>query len=313
MALLFRRLGETAVRGDPQELEDFQVEMMRIHDRLTPDLPQEDILILAGSATHASETYNRRITLAIERQGKGFQTIVKMLQSSMAAMMGESVESVQTLSKIGEALESSRGFKDLGALKLHLGECLVDLKKEIEREKSSSRAMVSRLQIEVEKFRGSGPESIEVAKDATTGLPRQDDCLSAFHKAIDKGTRHYAMVMAVNRVQAVNARFGREAGDQMLARFKAHIEPQIVAPDELFRWTGPAMVAILERPHSLAHVRVQANRMLNMQIEESFLIKGRSVLIPINASWSLFELTSAEDVEKQIQTFIASQGGRDFA
>jgi hypothetical protein len=53
--------------------------------------------------------------------------------------------------------------------------------------------------------------------------------------------------------------------------------------------------------------------MLEIPIQENYEIGDRSVLIPISAAWSLTLLNStAEATDQQIQTFIASQGGRDF-
>jgi GGDEF domain-containing protein len=313
VALLIEKLGKCAVEGDPQELDDFRREIRARLDMLTPDLPSEDLLILAGSVTQSLETYNARISKTINRQGSDFQTIVKMLQDSLVKIAGENVESVQSLGRIGEQLERSAGFKDLQSLKVHLGSCLSDLREAIEREKAASKALVEKLRIEIERVREPAARSRVQEVDATTGLPHKMDCMEAIREAIARGTRHYVAVMVVNRVQPVNARFGMEAGDRMLARFKEHIEGQILESDKLFRWRGPAIIAILERPETLDSVRLMVSRMNKATINESLSLSGRSVLIPISAAWSVFQLSSTpEAIAKEIETFIASQGCRDL-
>jgi hypothetical protein len=52
--------------------------------------------------------------------------------------------------------------------------------------------------------------------------------------------------------------------------------------------------------------------MFDTPIQENLELGARSVLIPISAAWSVITLTSAPEVEKQIEAFIASQGGHDY-
>jgi GGDEF domain-containing protein len=315
VAMLIEKLGAFAVlEDDPQQSEAFRKEILGIHEALTSDLPPENVLVLARSATRALDTWNRRIARTIDRQGTDFQVIIKMLQDSLVKIAGETTNSVHGLSRISEELERGTAFKDLQSLKLHLSGCLSELRVEIEREKTASKVLIDKLQTEIGRCKISSRCSGSPRElDPATELPLQQDCMEAIRQAIDAGTRHYIVVMAVNRVQRINARFGREAGDRMLCRFKEHVEHQFFTSDRLFRWSGPALVAILERAESFELVRAQVRRMLESPVEEEYEINGRSVLIPISAAWSVTMLAaSADATEKQIQTFIASQSSRDF-
>jgi hypothetical protein len=82
----------------------------------------------------------------------------------------------------------------------------------------------------------------------------------------------------------------------------------------MFRWNGPAIVMLLERPEPLDVVRGQLKRILEVKVEETFDLGHRSVLIPISTAWSAFRLVSPMALAvNQVQTFIASQTPRDFA
>ena len=311
-ALLVEKLGDCAVEDDKQELESFRAEMRVVHDAMTPDLPPENLLILAGSAMQALETYNRRVTSTISHRGDDFQSIIRMLQDSLVKITGENVQSVQSLNRIGEELDRGIGFQDLQSVKVHLSVCLSGLRQEIERGKNASKTMVEGLQIQIETFRALAKKIPDRKVDAATRVLNQEDCIAAIRNAIEKGTRHYAVVMVVNRIQPINARFGREAGDRILARFKEYIEAQLGASDQLFRWVGPAVVVIMERPQSGDQVRLLVKRMFDAPLQENLELGARSVLVPISAAWSVIALTSPPDVEKQIEAFIASQGTRDY-
>lgn len=309
ISLLVDKLGESAVDAEPDESSDFRMDIRAIREALTLDLPQENLLILVQSATQALETYNGRITRRIANQTANYQTIIKLLQNTLVKTAGENAETVQNLARIGEDLERGNGFKDLQSLKLELSKCLSSLRDEVERARAGRQSVIEKLQIEIESYRELDESLPQRKLDAATGLARQSACIEAIQEAIDIGTRHYAVVMVVNRVQPVNARFGREAGDRMLSRFKEYVETQLRASDQLFRWTGPAVVAILERPETFDHVCATVRHMLDSSIDANYEVNGRSVLIPVSAAWSVIMLTATpEAIARQIQTFIASSG-----
>lgn len=314
VALLVEKLGRSAVDDDQRETVEFRRDIQSIVEALTPELPYDNVLTLAESAAQALETHNRQVTVHIGRQRRDFQEIVKTVQSSLVSIAGESNECIQTLVGIGQDLERGTGFRDLPSLKLHLETCLTGVKEQIEREKAASKSTIERLQIVIEELRESAGGNLNGDVSVAAIAARdQNACITAIGEAIRKGTRHYVVVMVVNRIQPINARFGREAGDWMLERFRKHVESQLLPSDRLFRWTGPAMVALLERPKPIDELRGMAKRMLDTPIDETYEVGERSILIPISAAWSIFMLTpDSEAAEKQIHTFIASQYCRDF-
>jgi GGDEF domain-containing protein len=314
VALLIEKLADgAAIESDPQVRNAFRAEIQQVQEALTPALAADNVLVLTQAAAAAQEIFSRRVSRTIEKKGADFQVIIRMLQESLAKVAGERAAAVEGFGRIGEELQRGTAFQNLQSLKEHLSGCLVDLRSEIERERVASRELIERLQTEIGSLRGPHFATGARQLDPSTELPTQKDCLAAIRQTIDSGVHGFAVVMVVNRVQRINARFGREAGDRMLCRFKEHAQKQFHASDRLFRWSGPAIVAIIERPAAFDLVRAQVKRMLELPLEENYEIGGRSVLIPISAAWSLMLLNSSADaIDKQIQTFIASQGGRDF-
>jgi GGDEF domain-containing protein len=313
LSLIVKKMGECAVDVDPEESQNFRAELRAIHEVLAPDLPRESMLILIESAIQVLEAYNNRITRKIGQQTRELQTIIRMLHHSLIGMSGETTRYVQGLERIGQELDRGPGFRNLTSLKLDLGKCLSGLREEFERERTASKSMMEKLQIEIESFRRAEGGPAPRSADAGTGLPSQEDCIAAMKKAIERGTRHYAVVMVVNRVEPIVARFGRDAGNWMLSQFRKHIQTQLPL-DRLFHWSGSAMVAILERPLAFDQVHALIRRMVSAQIQDTYLVSGRSVLIPIAAAWTIFMLASTPEVtERQIRTFIAGQNCRDFA
>jgi GGDEF domain-containing protein len=307
VSLLIARMGSTAVEGDAVECKAFRVEIRQIGDGLAPDLPPGNLMVLAEAAAQALAVYNKRIETLIGSQGNEVTHILGMLQDTVINIAGENTRSGQRLREITVELEQSGAITDLRVLKGRLTECLKGLREETLQQKADAAATVQKLQMTIE--RGQPRSTVKAASrlDPVTGLLCRDDALLAMQTAIDGGARQYAVAMVVNRVQMINVRFGHEVGDRMLVGFKEHVEKQLAPAGQLFRWAGPALVAIIERPEPIGTVRVQVKRMLDSKIEVMYTGDGRSVLIPISAGWSALPLTSTADASKQIEAFIASQ------
>jgi GGDEF domain-containing protein len=313
LALVLERLCDVAVDWDADETQDFRDEMHRITGGLAPDLPQKEQLVVAEAAMQAVESHNRKTVQMVDKQYADFQSIIRMLEDTIVKLAGENVESVQALQRIGEVFDKGAGFRELPSLRQHLNLSLPGLRKEIEREQIANRALIERLQVEFEK--NAAPGALEKRKrvDAATGLPGAAECMETVREVIARGTRHYAVVMVVNRVEPIVARFGKEAGDWMLGRFREYVENELEETDLLFRWSGPAMVAIVERPQTFEQVRAFVKRIFETPISETIDVNGRSVFVPITAAWSAFLICATpETTEKQIQKFVAGRGCRDF-
>ncbi len=309
VALLVEKIGDCAVEDDPEELDNFRREISGVHVALTPDLPAENLLVLAGSAAETLEAYNRQIVRTIVRRDGAYQAIIRMFQDGLTRMAGENTDCVESLRRMNEEWESGAGFRNPPSLRLQLNGCLDGMLEAFGREKAASKALIEKLQIQVESLRPPPAAATRRQVDRATGLLNRKDCIAAIGEAIECGTRHYAVVMIVNRFQPISARLGREAGDWMLAQFGEFVESQLQASDRLFHWSGPAVVAILERQQSFDQVRAAVRRMLDNPLQKTWDSGGRSVLIPLSAVWSVVMIDStAEATEKRIQAFAAIHG-----
>jgi GGDEF domain-containing protein len=313
ISLLIARMGASAVEADAAECAAFRVDMKQIVDGLDPDLPPGSLLIQAEKALQALTIHNKSIESLLASQGNEVSHILGTLQDTVIKIAGEHTRSARRLREITVELEQSGAITDLRVLKGRLTECLKGLREETLQQKADDASTVQKLRMTIERGQSSAMAKPANRSDPVTGLLCRDAALIAMQAAIDGGARQYAVAMVVNRVQMINTRFGHEVGDRMLVGFKEHVEKQLAQAGQLFRWAGPALVAIIERPEPIGNVRVQVKRMLDSKIEVMYTGNGRSVLIPISAGWSALPLLSTADADKQIGAFVASQTARDFA
>jgi GGDEF domain-containing protein len=117
----------------------------------------------------------------------------------------------------------------------------------------------------------------------------------------------------VNRVQAVNARFGYSIGDQVLAAAAQQFREGLAAHDKIFRWQGPALLAVLNRNQEIDSIRSEVRRFAEKKKEKTFLIGSRSVLLPISTSWTVLPVGQTYDVlMRKIEIFTAAQVAHDY-
>jgi GGDEF domain-containing protein len=120
------------------------------------------------------------------------------------------------------------------------------------------------------------------------------------------------VVFVLESAQRINLRFGREAGDKVIRELKEYIAGQLQPGDRMFRWPGPAVVALLASADPFDRVRNRLKRFLEKPIELTLDFNGRSVLIPLTIAWSVFAVSMPlAGLNRQIHDFIAGQGYRD--
>jgi len=308
--LLLEKIGTHAVQGDRSEHEAFVKSLDRIRDSVATVSTPETLMVTVGSAVQAMFDHKQRVSRFIDRQRREIHVIVSMLTETVVKMSGENTHFAHNFQQIGERLERAVALEDLQVLKVQLSDCLRDFQDETLKRKTEMDAVITTLQQEVERTT-TGSDSL-LEPDPATGLPGQVAAEAAMFKALKAGTRTYVVTLVVNRMQSINARFGYHIGDEVLQTCRENVEKQLLPGDQMFRWTGPAIILLLERADSLEVVRGHLKRILDARIEETYSLGSRAVMIPISLAWSALRLVSPLPIAvKQIQTFIASQGAGD--
>src|SRR5262249_53610601 len=121
--------------------------------------------------------------------------------------------------------------------------------------------------------------------DACTGLPKRAAAEAAIQEIAGVGSNAYVAVFYLHRMALTNARFGEAIGNQVIQYCSPHVAATLTkAKDALFRWSGPAFVAILEREESLPAASSEIQRIVAAPLSRFFETPSRSVFLPIKLS-----------------------------
>jgi GGDEF domain-containing protein len=306
ISILMQGIMLHAVEGDRADFNMFRDHLERIEAPLGKCASAGDLLIAASAINQALADHGKRTTRFIRQQGAVLQNMISMLTQTMVTIGAGSERSAEHLQAIERELGRADMIEDIRTLKLRLGECLKNLRQEVVRQK----AQALRIQEQVEHAQHSMDESSDpdLGTDPATGLQTRLAAKAALQEALHRPGRKYVVIEVVNGLQSINRRFGYPIGDQLLKTVSDLFGDALTDTDRLFRWHGPALVALVEREKTIDAVRAEIGRINSKRITGVLEVGKDRLLLPVSAAWQVLPLTSsAVDITKAIETFIASQ------
>ncbi|MGB7758221.1 MAG: GGDEF domain-containing protein [Bryobacteraceae bacterium] len=298
-----------ALELDSEACRSFRERIVEIRQGMASETTVEALLVDAGAAVQAIGDYARETNRRMHAQGIEMQNVIAMLAGGSADDGRVGRPAVARLQKIGDGLGRGAAVEDASTFKTRLQEHAGDVRDAAKPQKAEPDQMVQALRQELS-YRQEAARNAGL--DPVTLLPSELAAQAQFLSALRTGEQKHVAVFVLGSARHINLRFGRAAGDDVVRALKEYLAGHLAPGDRMFRWPGPAIVALLAGTDSFDRVRARLKRFLEKPIERTFDINGRSVLIPLSVAWSVFGLSQPlADVHRQIHDFIASQGYRD--
>jgi len=310
--ILIEGIGQHAIAADADEGARFRESVKEVSDALVDGVTTAELLVHTGTVLKGLEEHNYRVTRYQRVQTTELQNMVKMLTSTVGIVSSASNANISILGDIERHIAHVSELDDVRLMKAKLSDCLADIRREADRQQKETGETIERLNEGLTQAREHcASESKGEPPDPITGLPLRPEAEAAIAQSGRAGPRAYAAVMVLDRLTVLNQRFGREVGDEILVEFTRMVQKQLEPEDQLFRWDGPALLALLPRPASLERVRADVGRLMENKLEHTIQTPSRSILIPISARWTLFPMMAAPRLMYQkIDVFAANPGTR---
>jgi diguanylate cyclase (GGDEF)-like protein len=309
--LLLQGIALHAMEGNPEDYSRFRDNIARVELRLDEEISTQELPVLAGSAIQAIEDYNRRTSTYLQLQRMEFQTMVKMLTSTVSAITAAGNASVRQLQEIEKQVEAATEIEDVRQIKARLSDCLDGIRRETERQRAVTARTAEDLAQGLESAQAVLDNS-STAPDPITGLPPRRRAEEAFAQACRDEGQAYVLAAVIDRIPILNVRFGYEVGDEIMRYFAGFLKSQLQPKDLLFRWTGPALAGLLYRSNRIERVRDEIGRIMELKYEHTVQTASRTILLPISARWALFPMMAPPGLlTRKFDNFISFQSSHE--
>lgn len=311
VSLLLQLIEIHAIEGDAVDYAQFRSGIHEIASRLSENTRAQDILVISGEVATTLKEYAERTTRFVKAQSAEYQRMLTMLTETIAATSQASDRTVNRLRDVERKLEKAVVLEDVRLLRMQLHECLGSIREEIQSQQLLAADPSKCIQPP------TGSEGVQpvlapvMEADPITGLPGRVLAESALQNAFSKGGPYWAAVVVVDRIASVNSRFGYAVGDRLLRKVSRELQSGLSAEDQVFRWNGPALMALLLRTKTELEMKRELSRIASVQAEEVVEIGSRSILLPVSTNWALFPVNApARVIRDKADQFVASQTTR---
>jgi diguanylate cyclase (GGDEF)-like protein len=244
---------------------------------------------------------------------RDMQRILAMAVRTVSELGAASNRLNERLDQIEQQIEDAAAIDGMRVLRFRLAECLQGLREQARHQCQQMSQALAQLQGQLEV--AQGVKSLEASQlapglDVLTGLEVREPAEAALAAAIEQRGPCYAALFVVDRLHLINAQFGYSTGDQILRRVGEHLRSSLLSGDRLFRWTGPAFVALLERTEAPAEVQVEIERIASAKLKAAVQIGNGSIMLPIARASLLIPLAGVSgpaELTKRMDEFTGEQ------
>jgi GGDEF domain-containing protein len=271
--------------------------MVLIAEALDEHTGADDLGVSIGKALCALEEYNQHATSSLSSHASELRSMLVMMTETVAFLSASNQTSVSQLMLIEKKLQRASTLEDVRQLRGQMADCLTVVRHESSRLQAESRARLDSLQAEVERVSSRlRMGELDSSSDPITGLPMRALAEQALAANISSRKECVAALFVIDRLASINGRFGRAAGDDVLLLVAQHLAKRLSGAT-LFRWTGPALVAILEVATGQAAAESQAKAAASMRLEKSIEANGRSVFLLITLVGQVKSVSANDSAE----------------
>jgi diguanylate cyclase (GGDEF)-like protein len=296
---LLKAIRDHAVLGTPAGRERFQQGLGELNRRMVGTDDEEELIMIAGAAHQALRQFESETNAYWQNQTTELQAIVTTMTTALTEFAERNSQSAGRLVELEHSLEKISSIEDLREIRHKIQECVATLRAEHQSHRETQHLLAQTLPA-----RGS-----RTGDDPVTGLLSRQAAEEAIAREMEGSRNACLALFVIHRIQQVNSRYGHAVGDSMLNTFLQHLAANLRPVDQLFRWSGPAFLALVRRGQHLDTVAVEMRRIASHKVDIELEIRDRSIMVPLSASVSVIGLNrtiTLQAVCTELEQFTAS-------
>jgi len=288
--LLIEGIEQHSVEGAPGELAHLRESAQRMLAALGSEAPLAELMDLAANAMDALKQHNLHVVEYLRSKDIELQAKVRLLTDCITSVSSSSSENMRRLQQIKSQLLSTLDVKQIYSVRERLSQCLNSVLVEAERQRSEVDRAAAQVNRPSQRLNLPGDAGELPSADAATGLPARAQAEDAIAQCCQDEAAAFVAIMVINQVETLNRSLGGQSGDVILQRFAAFVRQQLPSIDQVFRWSGPTVVALLRRRSAL-EVRSVIGPLLLQRL--TVRIVNPDVQVPVSARWTVLPLMAS--------------------
>jgi GGDEF domain-containing protein len=311
LQILIRGIALHAIEGDPEDLKSLRRRMSDIAGSLTRESVPDDLLVGIGQTLRVLEEYNRNTAVSVKGQVEELRGMLSTMTATVMFITSLRETGVKQLGAIEAKLQRASSLEDTRQIKIYMSDCLTLVRTEALRVQNEARTQINSLKSDVQRLSSRlKAASADDSQDPVTGLPGRFAGEEAIIAKIASGKEFLVALFVFDRMVAINGRFGRLVGDDILISGGQMLARRLTGAT-LYRWTGPAFVAIFDPSVTLTQAELRSQQAAALRLEKNIEANDRSVLIVVTATCHGERVSgkSAPDaIFKSLDSFAAASG-----
>jgi diguanylate cyclase (GGDEF)-like protein len=305
--LLLEAIGLHLVEGHADDQTRLRCTLQQASLAVSRAATPAEYLMETRAIIQALADYTFRTNQIIHRNRTELQTMVGMLTKAVQSIAAGAGDSVVRLQEMEGQLAASTQIEDVRLLRLRLADCLTAIREETTMQRNQQAQALETLRANNERPGAAGASPSIGKTDTVTGLGDRGAAEAEINDAIRAQRKAFAAVMVLDRLRSYNAAFGYEVGDKVLRHFAEFIGDRMRHGCQLFRWTGPAFLMLIDRASRPETVREEFSSLMSQPFEHNVQTARRSIHLPVKCRWTLLPMMAAPRLLMQrIDTFVAT-------
>ena len=283
LALLIRGISLRFFCCDDREFEEFQRKLRTLREDIARIDDDDSGMVVVGSGPRLIDTSGEcDADPRTAGRRKELDAAISMISESLLSAARSGQERENELRESEQAMVVARTSGELAAAAIRLTVVLESIRAGVLR-RNDATLMPSQ-------------HYAAADIDLVTGLPNTRPAMEALSSAWKHRKRYCAAIFGVQRLNAINARFGFQAGDDALRIVTQHLAESFARDYLLFRWRGPCLLCVMEKRMPEPLIVADVKRVASVRLQQSMAMKNREAIVSISISWSMIPL-EADDVE----------------
>jgi GGDEF domain-containing protein len=294
ISVLMQGIALHGLQYDETAFRTFQDAVWKMRAGFDQATDEDSAMLLAGAVIRLLEEHNDAAQTNLKARHQEISAMVGMLSETLLEVTQANQQTVANLRGMTHEISRASSMNALVAVKSRLDISMAELR---------AKALLCSANTR-------GGQITTTATDAVTGLPDAVTAIEALARVWPRRAGQYLGLFALEYLETINQRFGFRSGDELLQLLGQQVGKHFSHPDQLFRWRGPCLVALIDRHAPESFVASEFARAIPPRLENATTVRDREAMVRVSTSWSMFRLEEISSLDEAISRMNEFSGSR---